>query len=177
MKVFWRVILKITGWKINSEVPEGLQKYIIAVAPHTSNRDFFIGLMARGIMGFRSSFMGKSSLFRFPLGIIFRALGGIPVDRSKNHNMVDQISKIAIERDRFILAIAPEGTRKKVQKWKSGFYYIAYKARIPIVFAQLDWANRQVNFLKPFYPAGDFEAELPVMKSFFTGIRGYHKRD
>jgi 1-acyl-sn-glycerol-3-phosphate acyltransferase len=169
-------MLKITGWKINSEVPRDLKKYIIAVAPHTSNLDFLVGILARGVMGFRASYLGKASLFRFPFGVIFRVLGGIPVDRSESHNMVEQISRIASEREHFIIAIAPEGTRKKVQKWKSGFYYIAHKAGIPIVFAQMDWANHQVNFLKPFYPAGDFEAELPLMKSFFEGIQGYNKR-
>ena len=177
MKIFWRCILKISGWSVYSEIPEGLKKYIIAVAPHTSNFDFLVGIMARGGMGFRASFLGKASLFRFPFGILFRALGGIPVDRDKSHNLVDQIAKIATERDYFILAIAPEGTRKKVQKWKSGFYYIAHKSGIPIVFAQMDWAKRSVNFLKPFYPSGDFEKELPLMKSFFDGIQGYHKRN
>ena len=167
---------KITGWKINSEIPRELKKYIIAVAPHTSNFDFSIGLMARGVLGMRAHYLGKKSLFRFPFGILFRALGGIPVDRSKSHNMVDQIARIAKERKGFILAIPPEGTRKKVEKWRSGFYFMAFKAEIPIIFTQLDWGRHQVNFLKPFIPSGNFESDLPIMQKYFEGIKGYKNR-
>jgi 1-acyl-sn-glycerol-3-phosphate acyltransferase len=177
MKIFWRSVLWLSGWKVKSEIPEGLKKYIIAVAPHTSNHDFLVGLMARGALGLKASFLGKASLFRFPFGILFKYMGGIPVDRSQSHHTVDQIAKIAVERDRFILAIAPEGTRKKVDKWRSGFYFIAHKAGIPIVFAQLDWAHHHVNFLKPFYPSGDLIVDMPLMKSFFSGVQGYHKRN
>ncbi len=176
MKIFWNLILKISGWKIHYAVPPGLNKFIIAVAPHTSNFDFLLGLMARGSVGFRANFLGKDALFRFPVGYIFKALGGIPVDRSSHHNLVDQIVALVKEREHFILAIAPEGTRKKVDKWKTGFYYIAHKAGIPVVFTQLDWEHREINFLKPFYPCGDIDMDMPVMKGFFEGIKGYNDR-
>jgi len=173
IKAFYRFLLNLFGWKVFFYVPSEVKKYIIAVAPHTSNFDFIIGVLVRGSLGLKASFLGKDSLFKFPWGIIFRKTGGIPVDRSKSSNMVDQIAKLITENDEFILAIAPEGTRKKVEKWRSGFYFIALKAKIPIIFATMDWRNHEVRFLDPFYPTGNFEEDLIMIKNFFKGIKGY----
>lgn len=173
MKEIWRIVLKITGWKIVSEIPPDLKKYIIAIAPHTSYRDFIVGVAIRGAMGFRASFLAKDSLFRFPFGYYFRAMGGIPVDRSKSHNIVEQITSIASRRDNFILAIAPEGTRKKVAQWKSGFYYISLVSGIPIIPALMDWEHREVRFLKPFVPSGNINADMPAFRDLYRGVKGY----
>jgi 1-acyl-sn-glycerol-3-phosphate acyltransferase len=174
-KLFYNFLLKISGWRIFFNVPPGIKKYVIAVAPHTSNFDFFIGLMARGSLGLNAYFLGKDSLFRFPLGLFFKFMGGIPVDRSKNTNMVDQISKLAIEKEEFILALSPEGTRKKVEKWKSGFYYIALNSNIPIIFASMDWKNHEVRFREPFYPSGNFDQDMIIIADFFKGVKGFRE--
>ncbi|MBR9997388.1 MAG: 1-acyl-sn-glycerol-3-phosphate acyltransferase [Cyclobacteriaceae bacterium] len=168
----WRIILKIIHWEIEGDIPAGLNKFIIVVAPHTSNWDFLLGIIARGARGFHSNFLGKSSLFTPPFGFIFKAIGGIPVDRSRNNKLVDQVVREVERRPKFGLAVAPEGTRKKVVQWKTGFYFIAVKAGIPIIPVQFDWEKRAVRFLDPFYPTGDLSRDLPTIQSKFTNIRG-----
>ena len=165
----------IAGWKIEGDVPRNLNKYIIAVAPHTSNWDFLIGLAVRSIKGFKSNFLGKKELFRAPYGWIFRKLGGYPVDRSKQTNMVDQVADIIRKEDHFVVAIAPEGTRKNVTRWKTGFYHMAYKGGIPIVFASFDYPSKKVMFSSPFYPSGDFAKDAHFMEDFFKGKRGVNR--
>lgn len=172
MRWFWQLILKLTNWRIEGDIPERISKYVIVVAPHTSNWDFFLGVATRGAKGFHSNYLGKSSLFNSPFGFFFKAMGGIAVDRSKSTNLVDQVVLEVNRRKKFGLAIAPEGTRKKVAQWKTGFYYIAVKAGIPIIPVQLDWGKRVVRFLEPFFPTGDIETELPLIQSKFINIKG-----
>jgi len=115
----------------------------------------------------RSGYLAKASLFKPPFGWLFRMLGGYPVDRSKSNKLVDQVVGLFNSKDRFVLAITPEGTRKKVKEWKSGFYYIAIGARIPIVMAKIDYVNRMVRFSAPFYPTGNYEVDMATMKAYF----------
>src|SRR2546430_128791 len=123
LRSIYLLIFKLIGWRVEGSFPPDLKKYIIAVAPHTSNWDFVIGVMARSILNIqRARFLGKSQLFKAPFGWFFRAIGGHPVDRSSSHDMVHQVATIFNEHNEFILAIAPEGTRKKVTKLKTGFY-------------------------------------------------------
>ena len=164
--------MKIIGWKTEGRLPENERKYVIIVAPHTSNWDFLLGVVIRGAMGFRANFLGKDSLFRKPFGFFFRSLGGIPVNRNTSQNMVEQVVEVARNRNSFILAIAPEGTRGKVNKWRTGFYYIALNAEIPIVMCQFDCERRVARFLKPFYPTGNVEEDLNYIKSQFRNIKG-----
>ena len=145
---------------------------VIIVAPHTSNWDFILGVIIRGAMGFRANFLGKKSLFRKPFGFIFMWLGGIPVDRSSKRNLVDQVVAEAQKRSSFILAITPEGTRSKVEKWRTGFYYIALNANIPIVICQLDYEYREARFLAPLYPTGNLEVDMKFIKDQFMHIKG-----
>jgi 1-acyl-sn-glycerol-3-phosphate acyltransferase len=172
MRWFWNSILKIINWKVEGDVPAGMIKFVLVVAPHTSNWDFFLGVIARGALGFHANYLGKSNLFKPPFGFFFRALGGIPVDRSRNSNLVDQVVSQVHRRKKFGLAVAPEGTRKKVDQWKTGFYYIAVKAGIPIIPVQFDWEKRVIRFLEPFYPTADLGRDLPVIQSKFASIRG-----
>jgi len=172
MRWFWQLILKLINWKIEGDIPDELARYVIVVSPHTSNWDFFLGVAVRGCKGFHANYLGKASLFKPPFGFFFRYLGGIPVDRSKNTNLVDQVVIEAKKRKKFGLAIAPEGTRKKVSQWKTGFYYIAVKAEIPIIPAQMDWERRVVRFLEPYYPTGNIQMELPYIQSKFENIKG-----
>lgn len=156
------------GWKIVGNLPSDEKKYIIIVAPHTTNWDFIIGVLVRGIMGFDSKFLGKKSLFKPPFGWFFRSMGGYPVDRSKSTNLVDQVVDIYDSKEEFAVAIAPEGTRKNVSDWKTGFYYIAHKAKIPIVRSKIDWTKKQVVFFDPYWPTGDIDKDLPEIKSVFV---------
>jgi len=172
MRWFWQFILKIINWRIEGNIPEGLNKYIIIVAPHTSNWDFLLGVFVRGAMGFHSNYLGKDSLFKPPFGFFFKAIGGIPVDRSRHLNMVDQVVAEVKKRNKFGLAITPEGTRRKVEKWKTGFYFISWKACIPIIPVQMDWEHRMVRFLDPFYPSGDLSKDLLIIQSKFINIKG-----
>lgn len=173
MAFFWNMIMKIIGWKTEGGLPENEKKFVIIVAPHTSNWDFLLGVVIRGAMGFRSNFLGKDSLFRKPFGFFFRSLGGIPVNRNTNQNMVEQVVEIAGKRKFFILAISPEGTRGKVKKWRTGFYFIALNAKIPIVMCQLDFECKVARFLKPFHPTGKLEEDMVYIKSQFENIKGF----
>lgn len=167
MRIIFKLVFKILGWKIVGDVPRKIEKYIIIVAPHTSNWDFPIGVAVRSIMKFKSNFLGKKELFDSKLGWLFKKLGGFPVDRSKSTNMVDEVAAIIEREDHFVVAIAPEGTRKKTDKWKTGFYYIADKAGIPIVMSGIDYSRKTVYFAEPFYTCGDLTKDAMIMQEFF----------
>jgi 1-acyl-sn-glycerol-3-phosphate acyltransferase len=158
----------ILGWKLVGDFPKGIKKYVVIAAPHTSWQDFPIGILARNTSGIKINFIGKNSLFKGPFGFFFRSLGGTPVDRSKSNNLVDAIVDIFNSKDMFRLALSPEGTRKKTAKWKTGFYYIAKGAKVPIVMATLDFKNKQVKISEPYYTTDDKEKDFKYFKSFFT---------
>ena len=174
-KAFSKLIfLKILGWKIVGGFPDK-PKYIIIVAPHTSNWDFLTGVFVRAIVPEikAAKYLGKKSLFKPPLGWLFKAMGGYPVDRTKSKNQVDAVVDIFDKHEEFVIAMAPEGTRSKVEKLKSGFYYIALKANIPIVMVAFDYGKKQVVVNQPeFYPTGDFESDIEQILSFYRGIKG-----
>ena len=168
-----RFILRLFGWKIEGWDPNLLDKYVTIVIPHTSNWDFPLGLLVRQAMHApHIKFIGKSSLFRPPFGAIFRALGGYPVDRSKRTNFVDAIVALYQKNDRFVVVLSPEGTRKKVDQLKTGFYYIAKGAGVPIVMVKFDWKQKVVTWNEPYYPVGDWEADIKVIEDYFRGVQG-----
>ena len=173
LRPFYLFLFKLFGWKINGNFPEELKKYIIAVGPHTSNWDFPVGLAARSILRIQKArFLGKSQLFKPAYGWFFRALGGYPVDRSSSHDMVDQVTDIFNGHNEFILAMAPEGTRKKVQKLRTGFYYIAKKAAVPIIPVGFDFGKKEVVLGQPLYPSDNIEADFEILYSFYRSIQG-----
>jgi 1-acyl-sn-glycerol-3-phosphate acyltransferase len=165
-------ILKWIGWKVNFDIKPVPDKFIIAVIPHTSNWDFPLGLLTRSVMGTDTKFVGKSSLFKWPFGGLFRWLGGYPVDRSKHNNFVDSVIDIYKKEKTFSTAISPEGTRKRVDKLKTGFYYIAKGAGVPILLCRFDYANKSVDFSEPFYTTDDKEADFKFMENYFKGVVG-----
>lgn len=174
MKLLWKFFLWSKGWDTSLRFPyHDLKKYIFIVAPHTSNWDFMIGLAYRNYLGLNYvNYLGKKELFNPPFGFVFRWLGGIPVDRSSSHNLVDDAVKLFNSRKSFSIALAPEGTRKKVDKLKTGFYYISLKAQVPIIMVGFDYKNRTLPFGKPFIPSGDFEKDMEVIYSFYRHIEG-----
>jgi 1-acyl-sn-glycerol-3-phosphate acyltransferase len=141
-------------------------------APHTSNWDLPIFLAAASGLGIRVSWLGKHSLFRFPLGGLFRALGGIPVDRTRHTNLVQHVAEIFRERDGLILGIAADGTRKRVEYWKSGFYQIAMQAGVPIGLAFLDFKTRSVGLKGFLVPTGDVRADMDLVRATYAEVRG-----
>ncbi len=160
------------GWKTKGEIPD-LDKYVIVVAPHTSNWDFFVGLAARYILHLRSHFLAKNSLFKVPVvGWFLKSIGGHAVDRSRKTNMVDQVVEIFENNNKFVLTVTPEGTRSYQPNWKTGFYRIAEKAKVPIVMVGFDYGNRVVEVLDPFHPTGDLESDIEKMKDYYRTIRG-----
>lgn len=174
LKGFCGFLLKLWGWKLEGRYPHQLKKCIIIVLPHTSNWDFPLGILLRCAMGAKGNFIGKDSLFKWPHGFIFRRLGGVPVERSKHHNYVQQVVEVFNKREELTLVIAPEGTRKKVDKLKTGFYYIALEAGVPIVRCKFDWGTKTVGFSEPMILTGDFEKDLAEVLTYYKGVKGYH---
>lgn len=167
------VILKWWGWKSSGYDTRALKKVIYAVAPHTSYKDFFLGVLVRSERGIRSNFIGKDSLFKPPFGFIFYWLGGHPVDRSQHNNMVQAIIDVFNKNDHFSLAVAPEGTREQVDKFKTGFYYIARGAGVPIVMVRIDAIRKEMQFSEPFWPGDNAEKDLTFIYNHFKGIKGF----
>lgn len=170
--IYGWIFFKLMGWKIIGEMNPNIKKSVMIVVPHTSWHDFYIGLLARGVIGLEMNYVAKKELFAFPFGAYFRWMGGAPLDRSGGKNIVDSIASIFKSREVFRLAIAPEGTRKKVTEWKTGFYYIALKAEVPIIPVAFDYSKKQVVLNEPFYPTGNIEADFEILKSFYRDIVG-----
>ena len=168
-----KFILKLMGWKIGQVLPE-VDKCVIAVAPHTSNMDFIIGKLAYTAIGRTANFLIKKDWFFFPFNHLFNSIGGIPVDRNKRTSITDKLSVEFEQRDKFQLAVTPEGSRKPVRKWKKGFYYIAYKAKVPIVLVALDYGTKTVSFLDTFYPTGDTDGDIATIRAKYNHIEAKH---
>jgi len=172
------LIYKIIGWKCKNEnYPYHIKKKILIAAPHTSNWDFPIGVMARSILNDKIKYIGKESLFKPPLGWIMYPLGGIPVKRSKATSFVRAIVNEYLEREELAIVIAPEGQRKKVDHFKTGFYYIAKAANIPIIPTVFDWEKKEVRFLDPIYTTEDSKADIKKIEDMFRGIKGKVPKD
>ena len=166
---FFKFLLKLIGWSIEGSLPKENQ-YIIIAAPHTSNWDFIIAIMLRGALNEKIFYLGKSQLFKLPWGWFFSAMGGKPVDRTKSNNLVDAVVDIFNEDPYFKLALAPEGTRSAVKKWKTGFYYIAKGSNIPIVPCGLDFKKRTLFIAEMFFSVQSFGSKLFSLAAFSAGI-------
>lgn len=162
---------RILGWKEIVTIPD-IDKYVICAAPHTSNWDLFIGKLFYGTIGRKTSFMMKKEWFFFPLGLIFKAMGGIPVDRKRKTSLVDQMAEEFASRKRFHLAITPEGTRKPNANWKKGFYFIAQKANVPIVLIGIDYSTKTITAEKMITPSGNIDQDIKDIKRYFTRFKG-----
>jgi len=169
--VLW---FKLAGWKIKGRFPPEIKQYVLVVAPHTSNVDFFVGVAARKLLGINVKYLAKSELFRFPIQRLLLNLGGYPVDRSKKNSLVDQVTGYFRDQDDFALCVTPEGTRGKVSEWRTGFYIMAVKARVPIVMVGFDYDRKTVVISDFFEPSGDMEKDLGFMHAFFGKINPKH---
>jgi 1-acyl-sn-glycerol-3-phosphate acyltransferase len=171
MRKFYAFLLRRLGWK--SVLPASIpSKCVICVAPHTSNRDFFIGIIfAKSTIG-HLHFLMKKDWFFFPLGYLLKKMGGIPVNRKKKTFLSEQMVELFDSREYFHLAIAPEGTRKKNAKWKSGFYYIALSAHVPITLAYIDYKKKEIGVFDNFYPTGNIEEDIEAIKQYYKHVAG-----
>ena len=170
-KIFSKIIFRIIGWKIVDALVYP-KKCLVIAAPHTSNWDFFIGKCYSYIVGIFPKYLIKSELF-FPLiGDLLRLDGGIPVYRQSKNNVVNQIVQEYKKSDSFILGIAPEGTRKRVEKWKTGFYYIAEKSKIPILFLKIDYKNKEIGVFNQLFPTGNFKEDMLFIEEQFSDFQG-----
>ncbi|MDB4180683.1 1-acyl-sn-glycerol-3-phosphate acyltransferase [Flavobacteriaceae bacterium] len=164
---------RLLGWKVTGFNDfDSVKKAVIIAAPHTSWHDFYIGVLLRSLIKLRANFVGKKILFNPLTGWFFRALGGAPVLRNANEKQVDAIARLFHNRTEFRMLLAPEGTRKKVTEWKTGFYFIAKTAKVPILMLSFDFENKVNSFSEPFYPTDDIEADFKFMRAFFEGIKG-----
>ena len=168
-----QILLSLFSWKLDLNFPSE-HKYILVGAPHTSSWDLFYTLLMVYATGIQLHWIGKDSLFRGPLGLILRRLGGIPVNRQSRNDFVNQIIHTLDGKERMIIAIAPEGTRSKADYWKTGFYYIALGAKVPIALGYIDYAERTVGIGPNFYPSGDMEADFLLIRAFYTNKIGKH---
>ena len=171
LKMLATALLGISGWRVVGALPNE-RKYVLIGAPHTSNWDFVLMLLAVLRVGMDVHWLGKSSLFPSVAGSFMRWLGGIAVDRSKNNNLVAQLVDLFHARDELVVLIPPEGTRSKVERWKSGFYHVAAGADVPILLGFIDASRKQIGFGPLFQPSGDYESDLPKIQNFYRGKHG-----
>ncbi|MEO5902854.1 MAG: lysophospholipid acyltransferase family protein [Gemmatimonadaceae bacterium] len=164
-----RATLTAGGWKFEGTFPDQ-PKFVIIVAPHTSNWDFVVGVGALFSIGFLISFLGKHTLFVWPLGVFMRWLGGIPVERSVKRDRVAEAVAEFNSADKLILAVAPEGTRKLVKEWKTGFYHVAHGAHVPIVPVAFDYGAKTIRLDSPFWTTGDADADITRIKDFYRRV-------
>lgn len=167
------LILKVCGWRREGKLPD-VPKYVMIAAPHTSNWDFLFTMAVALAFRLKICWMGKHTLFRRPFGPILRLLGGIPIDRTKSRNTVSQIAQVFRERAKMVMLISPEGTRKKVKVWKTGFYHIAREANVPVLLAFLDYM-RKVGGLGPLVSLTEnLEADMAVIRNFYANVTPRH---
>lgn len=165
------LILRVIGWKVIGK-PIGHQRFVLIGAPHTSNWDFPLMLMVVLKLRLQLHWMGKHSLFMFPFGGLMRWLGGIPIDRSRHHGVVDQVARQYSENSQLVVLVPPEGTRARVKEWKTGFYHIANKAGVPILMGYLDTGKKEAGLADFFYPTGNVEEDIKAIRAFYADKRG-----
>ncbi|HKC67772.1 MAG TPA: 1-acyl-sn-glycerol-3-phosphate acyltransferase [Bacteroidia bacterium] len=171
----FKLLFKLGKWKITNYLPSNIKKCVIIGAPHTSNWDFVYGMGALQIMKLRTRFTIKKEWIRFPFKGIMDSLGALPIDRTaiktgEKRGSVDAIADLFATRDELLLLITPEGTRAKMEKWKTGFYYIALKAKVPIALGFMDYKTRTCGIDKIIYPSGDFKADMKLVMDFYKTI-------
>ena len=170
-----RMLMRFSGWRFEGELPD-VPKIVIAVAPHTTNWDFVIGVMVLWALDIKISFLGKHTLFGGVFGRWMRSIGGIPVDRNSTHGVVGDVVETFARADRMVLALTPEGTRQLDRGFKKGFLHIAHGAGVPILLAYFDFSRKVVGFGPLFTTTGDVERDLAWVLNFYRPIRGKYRK-
>lgn len=173
-RALFTALLRLAGWRFVEPFPDQAQAVIVA-APHTSNWDFVVGMSAVFALGVRVHWMGKHTLFRWPAGPLMRWLGGIPIDRTAAHGVVEQTVALFAARPQLLLVVTPEGTRKKVARWKSGFWHIAHGAGVPILLGAIDYRKKQLQVGSLLQPGSDLEADMRRIQAHYAGITPRHR--
>lgn len=168
---FGDIMLSLLGWRIDGVIPP-VKKAVIIAAPHTSNWDFVVGIAAKFALRLDASWLGKDSLFRWPFGLVFRRWGGIPVDRGTPQAMVSQVVARFGQRENFVVGLAPEGTRKAPGNWRSGFWYIAKGAGVPIMPVAFDYPSKSIRVGELFWVGENVEADMAKLKAWYSEFRG-----
>jgi 1-acyl-sn-glycerol-3-phosphate acyltransferase len=166
-------MLKLLGWRIVEPVPNSVSKAVLIVAPHTSNWDFIYGMLALLSSGINFKFLIKKAWVFFPLSLIMKALGAIPIERNKlkkSLSQVDHVSQIIANSSNVILVITPEGTRSYTSKWRTGFYAISQKANVPIMIGYIDYKTKSIGVKEVFYPTGDIEQDISYITNSYKGV-------
>jgi 1-acyl-sn-glycerol-3-phosphate acyltransferase len=178
LKILGKILLFFSGWKIKGKLPQNVPKTVMIAAPHTSNWDFFYTIVIFSALGVRIRFLGKKSLFKFPLGMLMRFFGGIPVDRSQRNNFVSTAADMIKNAKEIILLVPVEGTRSYTENWRSGFYYIAQEAGVPISLGFLDYAKKEGGFFSDlFYPTGNYVEDLEKLQLFYKDVQGKYPQN
>lgn len=164
---FSNFMLRLFGWDTSGEIPPGLKKAIIIVAPHTSYWDFVIGRMTFWGSKVKIRVLIKKEVFVFPLGILLKRLGGLPVARGKKNNLIDEVVRLFDEAESLVVVITPEGTRRLVRQWKKGFYLIAMAAKVPIALGYIDYATKKGGVGPIIYPSGDYQKDMKSINEFY----------
>ncbi len=164
-----KLVFRVSGWKTEGSVPQP-ERFVIIAAPHTSNWDGFFMVAAACIFRIKLAWFAKDSLFFFPLGLLLRAFGAVPIDRTARHNMVERAVARFAQSERLILAVPPEATRKKSASWKTGFYHIARGAGVPIVLGYIDYRRRVAGLGPAFTATGDIQADFRVFEKFYAAV-------
>lgn len=170
-KSLCRLIFRKMGWQVEMTVPYR-DKCIICVAPHTSNWDFIIAELYYHSIGRTAGFLMKKEWFFWPMGVLFRSMGGIPVERSRHVSLTDRVAEAAMKAERFELAVTPEGTRSLATKWKRGFYFIALKAGLPIQLYAIDYKRKRIVCTQELVPSGDVEADMRLIMDYYRPYEG-----
>lgn len=169
---FASFVFKLLGWQVINHTPPELKKYVVMMAPHTSNWDFVLGWIGYRALGISSSYLIKKEAFAFPLGVLLKSLGGIPVDRKSSTNIVFQVAEMFKKTDSLVITITPEGSRSLRRNWKRGFYHIAVNAGVPIALGFLDYKKKIGGIGEIIYPSGDYEKDFEQIKAFYTDKTG-----
>lgn len=176
----FKLIFKLGGWKITHHLPQEIKKCVIVVAPHTSNWDFVYGMGALGYMNLHPRFVIKKEWMRFPFKKLMHSLGALPIDRSpkdkraEKKSSVEAMAELFDKHDQLRLILTPEGTRKRVEKWRTGFYYVALKANVPLGLGFMDYKTRECGIAKIIYPTGDLKIDMKQIMDFYKTIDAKH---
>jgi 1-acyl-sn-glycerol-3-phosphate acyltransferase len=175
VRIFWKLFLKLSGWKAVNEFPNQIKKAVIIVGPHTHWKDFVFGLAFRSVLEIKhAKYLGKAELFKGPFGFLFRWLGGTPVDRLGKNGVVEQVVEKFNAADSLLIALSPEGTRKKVDKLRTGFYHIAKEANVPIIMVGMDYSKKELSVAEPFVVSDNEAEDFKKIIGFFAPIKGGH---